>query len=95
MSRRVLASVLGTLVLVACQDSQRTDSPISPPSFDISEARFGNGNPDFFFSTPLAATPQVGDVGFEAGAANARLVPYVRVCETDGATSPAGCVNSR
>jgi len=88
--KRALVALLG-LLLAACQDSPRTDMSVSGPSFDISDARSG-GNPDFFFAPPLAATPQPGDPGFDEGAANAVLVPYVRICETDGAESPAGCV---
>jgi hypothetical protein len=62
------------------------------PEFDVSEARFGDGNPDLFFGNPLGKTPAPGDTGFEAGAANGALVPYLRVCETDGDESPDGCV---
>jgi len=88
--KRALAGLVGVVLLVGCQDSSRSNQSLSGPSFDISEARSG-GNPDLFFAPPLAATPQPGDAGFEEGAANALLVPYVRVCETDGAPSSAGC----
>lgn len=89
--KRALAGLVGLGLLVACQDAQRTDQSVSGPSFDVSEARSG-GNPDLFFAPPLAATPQPGDAGFDEGAAHALLVPYVRICETDGAESPTGCV---
>ena len=89
--KRALAGLVGIVLFVGCQDAQRTEQSLSAPSFDISEARFG-GNPDLFFAQPLAATPQPGDTGFDEGAAHESLVPYVRICETDGAESPAGCV---
>src|SRR3972149_11387652 len=78
-------------LLAGCSDSDRGGPPVAGPSFDISEARFGDGNPDFFFSSPLAKVPQAGDVGYDEGASHGGLVPYVRICETDGTESPAGC----
>jgi len=90
--KRTALGFLSIGLLSACQDRPPSDSPVSPPSFDISEARFGGGNRDFFFAPPLAATPQPGDPGFDAGAASAVQAPYVRICETNGAESPAGCV---
>ena len=89
--KRALAGLAGLVLLVGCQESPRGGMPVSGPSFDISESRAG-GNPDLFFSQPLAPTPQAGDAGFDEGAANDVLVPYVRICETDGAESSAGCV---
>jgi len=86
--------VLGFLLLAfaaACQDAPPTGPGMPLPQFDVSEARFGAGNPDFFFASPLAAMPSAGDAGFEVGAAHGALVPYVRICETDGASGPAGC----
>jgi hypothetical protein len=77
---------------MACQDGNRASPSISGPALDISEARFGSGNQDFFFSTPLAAAPKPGDPNFDPGGSNGALRPYVRVCETNGAESPAGCV---
>ncbi|MGQ0641333.1 MAG: hypothetical protein ACT4P6_11280 [Gemmatimonadaceae bacterium] len=64
---------------------------MSGPSFHISEARFGGGNADLFFAAPLAATPQPGDPNFEPGRANGVLQPFIRICETEGEPSPAGC----
>jgi hypothetical protein len=79
------------LLVVACQDAPTTGPDVSSPQFDISEARFDDGNPDFFFSSPLAAAPSPADPEFDEGASNGALVPYVRICETDGAESTAGC----
>jgi hypothetical protein len=89
---RAIAGVAALGLLVACQDSRLGDAPVSGPSFHISEARFGGGNPDLFFAAPLAATPQPGDDLFDVGRANGLLVPYVRICETEGDPTPAGCV---
>lgn len=90
--RRALAGVFCLGVFVACRDAPQAGPSLSGPSFSISEARFG-GNPDLFFASPLAANPQPGDEGFDVGASNAALRPYVRVCETDGAPTPAGCLS--
>lgn len=77
----------------ACQDAPRTAPGVLGPDFSISEARFGGQrNPDIFFAPPLAATPASGDTGFDVGAANGALIPYVRVCETNGAGSVSGCL---
>jgi hypothetical protein len=80
---------LAVLFLAAC--SYDNDPRVSGPSFDISEARTG-GNPDIFFATPLASNPSPGSTNFDAGASHAGLVPYLRVCETDGAATAAGCL---
>jgi hypothetical protein len=84
--------LLGVALLVACQDSRTSDVPLLGPSFHISDGRFGGGNPEFFFASPLAATPQPGDPNFDVGASNALLSPRVRICETDGAPNSLGCV---
>lgn len=89
---RAIAGAVAMGLLVACQDSRLGDAPVSGPSFHISEGRFGGGNPDLFFAAPLAATPQPGDDLFDVGRANGLLVPHVRICETEGAPTPAGCV---
>jgi hypothetical protein len=86
----LLLLLLVTLI-AACQDAPTT-GPSIPPSFSISEARFGGGNPDVFFGTPLAANPKRGDTGFEVGAANDALRPHLRVCVTDGAAGTQGCL---
>jgi hypothetical protein len=97
LKRTIVAACAATLAL-ACQESPQSTSATSPPAFDVSEARFGGGNPDFFFGTPLAANPKPGDTNFDVGQSNGALVPYVRICETDGAhvvhgtpTEPHGC----
>jgi hypothetical protein len=78
--------------VAACQDDSTPTAPGTPaPQFDISEARFGGGNPDLFFGEPLAANPASGDTGFDEGEAHGALRPYVRICETDGASGPEGC----
>jgi len=64
---------------------------VSGPSFHINEARSG-GNPELFFGTPLATNAQPGDANFDVGGSNALLRPFVRICETDGAPTSAGCV---
>lgn len=92
MRRALAAGVLCLGVLVGCQDPQRANPSVSGPSFSISEARFGGGNPDFFFASPLATTPQPGDTNFDVGGSNGALRPYVRICETDGTASMAGCL---
>lgn len=86
---RAGAAVLA-LVLFACQDS--TTPSLPGPQFDVSEARFGDGNPDFFWAAPLAANPSASDPTFDAGAAHDVVVPYLRVCETDGTESADGCL---
>ena len=90
--KRAIAGVLGTMLLVACQESPPSAIPALGASSHISEARFGNGNPDLFFAPPLAEAPQPGDPNFDVGAAHPTLVPYMRVCETDGAPTAAGCL---
>jgi hypothetical protein len=80
-------------LVAACQDSPNTTAPAVPSAFDISEARFGGGNPDLFFGSPLAANPSPSDPRYDAGDANGALRPYLRVCVTDGAASPAGCLS--
>ena len=90
--KRAIAGVVALGFLVACQDSRLGDAPVSGPSFHISEARFGGGNPDLFFAAPLAANPEPGDPNFDVGRANGLLVPHIRICETEGAPTPAGCV---
>lgn len=92
MRRALAAGVLCLGVLVGCQGAERVSPTVSGPSFSISEARFGSGNPDLFFGQPLAENPQPGDSGFDAGASNAALRPYARICETDGAPTTAGCL---
>ena len=62
---RVSVGLTSVLLLAACQDAPTTP-PSIPSSFDISEARFGSGNPDLFFGTPLAANP--GADAFKHGA---------------------------
>jgi hypothetical protein len=87
-----LASIISLSFAVACQDVPPTaPNSIPAPQFDISEARFGDGNPDFFFASPLAADPSTADPEFDDGAANGALRPYVRICQTDGAETVAGC----
>lgn len=89
---RAIVAVLSFGLLVACQDAPPTTAlPLSGTSFHISEARSG-GNPDLFFGTPLATNPQPGDANFDVGGSNGALVPFVRICETDGAPSAAGCL---
>lgn len=87
------AAVLALVALVsACQDAPTT-APLMPPSrLAVSEARFGGGNPDFFFATPLAASPSPSDAAYDEGASNGELRPYVRVCVTDGAAGFQGCL---
>jgi len=80
-------------LLAACQDTAPT-GPAAGPQFDISEARFGDGNPDFFFHSPLAANPSSTDPTFDPGASNGALTPYLRVCETpltNAPSDPSGC----
>src|ERR1043165_5088331 len=89
---RLLIVLAGAGALAACQQTPDRDAAGTGPSFSVSEGRFG-GNPDFFFASPLAATPQAGDLNFDAGQSNGALRPYVHVCETDGASSPAGCLS--
>src|SRR5437867_2597401 len=89
--RRTALSLVTAVFLAACQDTPRTTMPVAGPALDISEGRTG-GNPDFFFAAPLAATPQPGDPNFDVGGSNGALRPYLRVCETDFTTDPAGCV---
>ncbi len=88
---RIVAGVLCLGLVVACQDAPPAVAPLSGTSFHISEARTG-GNSDLFFGTPLAANPQPGDANFDVAGSNGALLPFVRVCETDGAPSAAGCV---
>lgn len=88
---RMVAVSVGILVTAGCTGTPGSDAGPVGPAFDIAEARSG-GNPDLFFAAPLATTPRPGDAGFDAGGSNAALRPSVRVCETDGAASPAGCV---
>lgn len=89
---RAIAGALGVVLLAACQDTPPSAVPALGTSFHISEARFGNGNPDLFFAPPLAEAPQPGDPNFDVGKAHPALVPFVRVCETDGAPTAAGCL---
>ena len=88
---RILVVLAGAGTLAACQQTPGRDAAATGPSFSVSEGRFG-GNPDFFFAAPLGATPQAGDPNFDVGGSNGALRPYVHVCETDGANSPAGCL---
>lgn len=88
---RTKLSLLLVCLVAACQDSPPTGPAGLGPQFDISEARFGDGNPDLFFAPPLAASPSSADPEFDEGSANGALVPYLRVCETDGAPGVEGC----
>jgi len=90
--RRALAAGAVLLGVLGCQESQRATPSLSGPALDISEARFGGGNPDLFFAQPLAENPQPGDSGYDVGGSNGALRPYVRICETDGAPTTAGCL---
>ncbi len=90
--KRTIAAAAGVTLLVACQESPPSAVPALGASFHISEARFGNGNPDLFFAPPLAEAPQPGDPNFDVGKAHPTLVPFVRVCETNGAPTAAGCL---
>ena len=87
-----MVGLLLTALVGACQDSPTSGPPVPGPQFNVSEARFGGGNPDFFFSAPLAATPSASDPEFDVGGANRLLLPYLRVCETDGSDGVAGCI---
>ena len=92
--KRTILTLLGVGLLFGCSDSASRSglAPLAGTSVnEISEARFG-GNPDFFFAAPLATTPQPGDLNFDVGQANGALVPYMRVCETNGSPGPAGCL---
>lgn len=91
MNRKIVA-VAATMMIVACQDSPPSAIPALGGSFHISEARFGNGNPDLFFAPPLAEAPRPGDPNFDVGKAHPTLLPFVRICETNGAPTPAGCL---
>lgn len=93
--KRAIAALVGTTLVLACQDAP--PSAVAPvpslgTSFHISEARFGNGNPDLFFAPPLAEAPKPGDPNFDVGGAHRALAPYVRICETNGAPTAAGCL---
>lgn len=90
--KRAIAGVLGTTLLIACQESPPSAIPPLGASSHISEARFGNGNPDLFFAPPLAEAPQPSDPNFDVGKAHPTLLPFVRICETNGAPTPAGCL---
>jgi hypothetical protein len=91
MKTRLAFGLTGLAVLTACQDSGVRNTLPVDPSYDISEGRTG-GNPDLFFGTPLATNPQPGDANFEVGFSHALLVPYTRICETNGAPNATGCV---
>lgn len=91
MKRRFF-SLLSVGLLVACSDSSLDLKPVSGLiANSISEGRSG-GNPELFFAAPLATSPQAGDVNFDVGGSNGAVVPYLRVCETNGAPTAAGCV---
>jgi len=91
---RAIAGILGLALVVACQDSGPSSVPTLAPSMDpsffISDGRTG-GNPEAFWGTPLAQNPQDGDVNVDPEP-HPLLRPFMRVCETDGAAPPGGCL---
>ncbi|MGH7713534.1 MAG: Ig-like domain-containing protein [Gemmatimonadaceae bacterium] len=92
--RRQILGLIGLVVVVSCQDSGPSSVPTLAPSMDpsffISDGRTG-GNSEAFWGTPLAQNPQNGDLNVDPDA-HALLRPFLRICETDGAAPPAGCL---
>jgi len=79
MRRARLPLAVATLaLLIACQSDDLTKS-IHGPMYAVSDGAH-DGNPDFFFLTPLFKNPS-NDPNFEPGAFNAQLRPAVEICQ--------------
>lgn len=80
---------LAVAFLVGCQDSQVLTSPVGDEVLlDLNDGSLpgDEGNPDFFFLTPLMPDPS-GSGNFEDGQFNADLLPVAKVCEFDAAVA--------
>jgi len=80
--RQLTPFIAAIVVLSGCTDN----SPLqqNPPGLNalIFDGAHSNGNKDFFFLPPLVSSP-VGSPNYDAGKFNARLSPFVEVCELD------------
>ena len=74
--------------LLSCQSDNLTRS-IDRPMYAVSDGAH-DGNPDFFFLSPLFRNPS-GDPNFEPAAFNGSLRPAVEICEL----GPLGTDNTR
>ncbi len=78
--RQLTPFIAAIVVLSGCTDN----SPLqqNPPALNalIVDGAHSNGNKDFFFLPPLVPSP-VGSPNYDAGKFNARLSPFVEVCE--------------
>ncbi len=78
--RQLTPFIAAIIVLSGCTDN----SPLqqNPPALNalIVDGAHSNGNKDFFFLPPLVPSP-VGSPNYDAGKFNARLSPFVEVCE--------------
>jgi hypothetical protein len=87
----------GTGGLLSCNDrvfspEELIDGPAPPePSFAISDAVHGEGNPDFFFLPPLVPDP-TEDPDFDRDGFNSSLAPIVEICEAKPET---GCLDTQ
>jgi len=78
--RQLTPFIAAVVVLSGCRDN----SPLqqNPPTLNalIVDGAHSDGNKDFFFLPPLVSSP-AGSLNYDAGKFNARLSPFVEVCE--------------
>jgi len=87
MRRARLPLAVATLAfLISCQSDNLTRS-IDAPMYAVSDGAH-DGNPDFFFLSPLFNNPN-NDPNYEPTAFNGALRPAVEICEL-GAPAPSG-----
>ena len=75
-----LAVVVAITGLAACRNDSTLQPNQTPLNALVVDGAHSSGNKDFFFLPPLVANP-VGSPNYDAGKFNAKLAPFVEVCE--------------
>jgi hypothetical protein len=81
-ARRAAAVLIAVLAIAACRDFPSPIASSGLPSAEISDGAHGNGNPYFYFLTPMVSNPG-------SGVNVTGLSPVVDICAWDGAACTA------
>jgi len=95
--RQLTPFIAAIVVLSGCRDNSPLQQNAPTLNALIVDGAHSNGNKDFFFLPPLVSSP-VGSPNYNAGKFNAKLSPFVEVCELNAvdvaSLATATCKNS-